>query len=80
MNGRLSRPRELRAYPDITDIRPVVADAALAEVFQLQEGTPLSNMDEVNFASNEIPVCYSKQYSADGVFRHTVLRKSCAGA
>ena len=39
MNGRLSRPRELRAYPDITDIRPVVADAALAEVFQLQEGT-----------------------------------------
>ena len=62
-------------YLDITDIRPAVADTALAEVFQIQVGTPLLNMEEVDFDSNGKPVLYSSQYFADGFFRHTVLRK-----
>ena len=63
------------AYMDITDIRPVVADAALAEVFQIQAGAPLLNMEEVDFDCDGKPVFYSNQYFVDGVFRHTVMRK-----
>ena len=75
MNGRLGHPREIRAYLDITDIRPVAADAASAEVFQIRKGTPLPNLEEVDFDSNGIPVCYSKQYSAT-----QCSTRSCAGA
>lgn len=65
----------ISAYLDITDIRPVVADAALAEVFQIQAGAPLLNMEEVDFDHDGKPVFYSDQYFVDGVFRHTVMRK-----
>lgn len=73
--GFLQEKCGILAYLDITDIRPVAADTALAEVFQIREGTPLLNMEEVDFDSNGKPVFYSKQYFVDGVFRHTVLRK-----
>lgn len=63
------------AYMDLTDIRPMVADGALAEVFQVQAGVPLLNMEEVDFDCDGTPVFYSDQYFADGVFRHTVMRK-----
>ena len=36
-------------YLDLTDVRPAAADAALAEVFQVPMGTPLLNMDEVDY-------------------------------
>ena len=62
-------------YLDITDLRPVAADAALSEVFQIEVGTPLLNMEEVDFDINGEPILYSDQYFADGFFRHTVLRK-----
>ena len=62
-------------YLDLTDLRPVTADAALAEIFQVPEGTPLLNMDEVDFDIDGKPVFCSNEYFADGIFRHTVLRK-----
>ena len=62
-------------YLDLTDIRPAVADAALAEVFQVPMGTPLLNMEEVDFDIDGNPVFCSTEYFADGIFRHTVLRK-----
>jgi len=65
----------ISAYLDITDIRPIVADAALAEVFHIRTGDPLLNMEEVDFDHNGKPVFYSNQYFVDGVFRHTVMRK-----
>jgi len=65
----------ISAYMDLTDIRPIVADAALAEVFQVQVGAPLLNMEEVDFDCDGKPVFYSNQYFVDGVFRHTVMRQ-----
>lgn len=65
----------ISVYLDITDIRPIVANAALAEVFQIQTGAPLLNMEEVDFDHDGKPVFYSNQYFVDGVFRHTVLRR-----
>lgn len=63
------------AYLDLTDIKPVLADAALAEVLQLPEGSPLLHMDEVDYDIDGKPVFCSKEYFVDGFFRHTVLRK-----
>lgn len=63
------------AYLDLTDLRPVAADAALADIFKVPVGTPLLNMDEVDYDIDGKPVFCSNEYFADGIFRHTVLRK-----
>lgn len=65
----------LSSYLDLTDLRPVVANADLAAVFQVPEGTPLLSMDEVDYDIDGAPVFVSREYFADGIFRHTVLRK-----
>lgn len=65
----------LSSYLDLTDLRPVAADAFLSGIFQLPEGTPLLNMDEVDYDIDGAPVFASREYFADGIFRHTVLRK-----
>ena len=62
-------------YMDLTDVRPAVADAALAEIFQVPVGTPLLHMDEVDFDIDGNPVFCSNEYFADGIFRLTVMRK-----
>lgn len=62
-------------YLDLTDLRPVVADDALAEIFQVPAGTPLLHMDEVDFDIDGKPVFCSSEYFVDGIFRHTVMRK-----
>ena len=62
-------------YMDLTDVRPAAADANLAEIFQVPVGTPLLNMDEVDFDIDGKPVFYSNEYFADGVFKLTVMRK-----
>ena len=66
---------DLSAYLDLTDLKPVVADEALAEIFQTPVGTPLLNMLEVDFDIEGNPVFCSREYFADGIFRHTVMRK-----
>ena len=65
----------LSSYLDLTDLRPVAAGGDLAEVFQVPEGPPLLNMDEVDYDIDGVPVFVSSEYFADGIFRHTVLRK-----
>lgn len=65
----------LSSYLDLTDLRPVVADRALADIFQVPQGTPLLSMDEVDYDIDGVPVFASREYFADGIFRHTVLRK-----
>ena len=65
----------LSSYLDLTDLRPVAASGDLAEVFQVPEGTPLLSMDEVDYDIDGVPVFVSSEYFADGIFRHTVLRK-----
>ena len=62
-------------YLDLTDLKPMVADAALAEILQVPVGSPILHMDEVDFDIDGNPVFCSSEYFADGFFRHTVLRK-----
>ena len=65
----------VNAYMDLTDVRPAAADAALSEIFQVPIGTPLLNMDEVDFDIDGKPVFCSREYFVDGIFRLTVMRK-----
>lgn len=62
-------------YMDLTDLRPMVANETLAEIFQVPVGSPLLNMDEVDFDIEGHPVFCSNEYFADGIFHHTVMRK-----
>ena len=62
-------------YLDLTDVRPSAADAALSEIFRVPMGTPLLNMDEVDYDIDGKPVFCSNEYYVDGIIRHTVLRK-----
>lgn len=62
-------------YLDLTDLKPITADATLAETLQISVGAPVLYMDEVDFDIDGKPVFCSQEYFADGFFRHTVLRK-----
>jgi GntR family transcriptional regulator len=62
-------------YLDLTDVRPAAADATLSEIFKVPMGTPLLNMDEVDFDIDGKPVFCSNEYYVDGIIRHTVMRK-----
>lgn len=62
-------------YLDLTDLRPITADPALADILQVDVGAPVLFMDEVDYDIDGAPVFCSREYFADGIFRHTVLRK-----
>lgn len=62
-------------YLDLTDVRPAAADAALSEIMKVPMGTPLLNMDEVDYDMDGNPVFCSNEYYVDGIIRHTVMRK-----
>lgn len=62
-------------YLDLTDLRPVTADSVLSGILEVPVGAPLLFMDEVDYDIDGKPVFCSREYFADGIFRHTVLRK-----
>lgn len=64
----------LEPHMDLTEVRPAVADAALAETFHVPEGTPLLYLDEVDYDKEGMPMLYSPQYYIGGVIQHTMLR------
>ena len=65
----------VNSYMDLTNLRPTIADETLAGIFQVPVGSPLLNMDEVDFDIEGQPVFCSNEYFADGIFHHTVMRK-----
>ena len=64
----------LEPHMDLTEVRPAVADAALAEIFQVPQGTPLLYLDEIDYDKEGMPMLYSPQYYVGGVIQHTMLR------
>lgn len=65
----------VNAYMDLTELHAVVADEELAKTLGVAQGTPLLNMEEVDFDIEGNPIMYSDQYFAEGPIQHTVLRK-----
>lgn len=62
-------------YLDLTELHPVTADTTLAQLFHLPEGTAMLNMTEVDYDVDRKPILFSSQFFADGIIRHTILRK-----
>lgn len=71
----LERFCDVEAYMDLTEIHPILADETLAETLKIEKGTPLLNMEELDYDIEGNPIFYSSQYFVDGYFKHTVLRK-----
>ncbi|MBR5316735.1 MAG: GntR family transcriptional regulator [Lachnospiraceae bacterium] len=73
--GFLAEKCNTAAYMDLTRIQAVAADEMVAEILDVPVGTPLLNMDEVDYDIDGNIVFYSRQYFANGMFEQTVLRK-----
>jgi len=65
----------INAYMDLTELHAVAANEATAAALFVPEGTPLLNMEEVDFDVDGNPIFYSSQYFVDGLIQQTVLRK-----
>ncbi len=66
---------EKEVYMDLTELHPRVADKRLAKLLEVDVGSPLLNMEEVDYDIEGVPVFYSNQYFVDEFCQHTVLRK-----
>ena len=66
---------EISVYMDLTELHAVAADEVTAAALGVPVGTPLLNMEEVDFDIEGNPIFYSSQYFADGMLSQTVLRK-----
>ena len=65
----------VEVYMDLTRIHAVAAKEREAEVLKVPVGTPLLNMEEVDYDIEGKAVFYSRQFFIDGLFEQTVLRK-----
>lgn len=66
---------ETQVYMDLTEVRPMVADEELAGILQIEVGAPVLFMDEVGYDFYGSPVLNSREYYADGILQHMVIRK-----
>ena len=53
----------------------LAAEGLPARALDVPPGTPLLHMDELGYDLRGHPVLHSDEYYADGILRHTVLRK-----
>lgn len=71
----LKRFCDADVFLDLTEIHPVLADSELSAVLEVPEGTPLLNMEEIDYDVMGKPVFYSRQFFRDEYTKQTVLRK-----
>ncbi len=64
-----------QVFMDLSEIRAIIADKKLSDIFKIDEGSPILFMNEVGYSLYGQPVLYSKEYYKDGMFNHTILRK-----
>lgn len=60
---------------DLTQLHAVVANEVVAKALHIPVGTPVLNMEEVDYDISGNVVFYSSQYFVDEMFEQTVLRK-----
>ena len=66
---------DVEAYMDLTQLKAVAADEEIAEILKVPKGTPLLNMEEVDYNIEGNIIFYSRQFFINGLFEQTVLRK-----
>jgi len=64
-----------RVDHNITEVLPVVADAATARLLACKVGTPLHLFVEVGFSTENKPIIYSEEYYLPEYFSFKVFRK-----
>lgn len=62
-------------YMDLTQLKAIAADEKMSEMLNVSMGTPLLNMEEVDYDIEGKVVFYSRQFFVNGMFEQTVLRK-----
>ena len=60
---------------DLTQIHAIAANEVVAEALNISSGTPVLNMEEIDYDISGNVVFYSMQYFVDDIFEQTVLRK-----
>ena len=60
---------------DVTSVRAVAAEKEVADVLGVPVGEPLLYMDEVDYDRDGAPILYARQFYADGIVRHSLIRK-----
>ena len=60
---------------DVTSVRAVAAAQEVAEALGVEPGSPLLYMDEVDYDRDGAPILYARQFYADGIVRHSLIRK-----
>ena len=66
---------DISAYMDLAELHAVLANDKVAKALEIPAGTPLLNMEEVDFDIEGAIIFYSSQYFRDEYFQQTVLRK-----
>lgn len=65
----------IEAYMDLTQLHAVLSDEKVSKALEIPVGSPLLNMEEVDYDIDGNIVFYSSQYFVDEYFEQTVLRK-----
>ena len=60
---------------DLTQLHAVLSDEKVSEVLEIPVGSPVLNMEEIDYDIWGNIVFYSSQYFVDEYFEQTVLRK-----
>lgn len=62
-------------YLDLSEIKAIKTDKEIAEKLKMPENESILYIDEVGYNLTGQPVLYSKEYYANGFFKHMILRK-----
>lgn len=65
----------IETYMDLTQLHAVLADEIIANALGVEKGSPLLNMEEIDYDISGNITFYSRQYFVNEFFEHTVLRK-----
>ena len=60
---------------DLTEVKPILADADISHKLEIPVGTPLLYLDETAYNIDNQVVMYCQEYYKDGVMEHKILRK-----
>lgn len=73
--GFLQKFCRINCYMDLAEVHSRSADARIAEILNVPEGSSLLYIEEVDYDIEGKPVLFARQYFVDAFFCPTILRK-----
>jgi GntR family transcriptional regulator len=71
----LDRFCDIDIYMDLTEVKGIGCDDYISKMLDTPKGEAITFMDEVAYTEKGLPAMYSKEYYANGIVQHIVLRK-----